>query len=264
MKKYYLIGKGVIDEILIDRVNFLVWRFRIVISVLIGYFLWTALLSKQATISGYNTSLMLTYILFGSIVASFVFNSRSFTIGDDINQGNLSNALLRPYNYFLGVFSSDIADKVINVLFSIIELTILFFILKPPIIFQTNSFILFLTVVAICVSIVMYFFFGLLLGAVGFWSAEVWGPRFIFGVLITLLSGQLFPVDLLPKPLFVIVQFLPFTYLIYFPTKIYLGQLPLQQIVFGLGVGIVWSVILYGCVKIVWKNGLRKYTAQGS
>lgn len=263
MKKYYLVGKGVIDEILIGRVNFLIWRFRLILSVLTMYFLWTALLAKQPVIGGYTASFMLTYIFLAFLVSSFVLNSRSFSIGDDIQQGNLSNYLLKPYNYFLALFSSDMAEKGINVLFAIGEIGILFFILKPPIFLQTNIVLIFFTTIALIGAILIYFMCGLIIGSIGFWSHEVWGPRFIFTVGITVLSGLLFPIDMLPKFLFSIAQFSPFTYLIYFPVKVYLGQLAFHQILFGTGISLGWVIILYYFATVVWRKGLMRYTAEG-
>lgn len=263
MKKYYLIGKGIIDEILMDRINFVIWRFRIVISVLIAYFLWSAVLAKQPIVGNYTHSLLLTYILFASLVGSLIFSTRSFNIGDEINQGNLSNHLLRPYNYFFVLLSSDIADKLMNVLFSICELFILYVIFKPAIFWQLNSIYLFSTILAIIIGMLLFFLFSILLGAVGFWSAEVWGPRFIFGVSVAVFSGQMFPLDMLPKQLLVITQFSPFTYLIYFPVKVYLGQITISQIIFGIVIGFSWIIILYFLAKYIWANGLKHYTAQG-
>jgi ABC-2 type transport system permease protein len=150
-----------------------------------------------------------------------------------------------------------------NFFCAIFEIAILYVILKPSIYWQTNNILLLYTMLAVFLATLLFFLFGLLLGAVGFWSAEVWGPRFIFGIAIAILSGQMFPMDMLPKPLFIATQFLPFTYLIYFPVKIYLGQLPFSQILFGLSVATFWVGCLYFIVRFVWQKGLLQYSAQG-
>lgn len=239
------------------------WRVRVVLQLLTTYFLWLAIIPIEQSLFGYNQSQILTYILGTSIIGSLVIASRSYSIGDDINQGNLSNFLIKPINYFAYWFAKDLGDKAMNLTFSIFELTILFLILKPPIFFQSDPAMLALALAASAVAIIMYFFFNLLLGLVGFWSAETWGPRFLFIIVLGFASGGLFPLDILPSSVFTIAQFLPFTYLMYFPLKIYLGQLAIANIYFGLTIALIWTFILFTAVLIIWNRGLKIYTAQG-
>src|SRR3989344_8219141 len=142
MKKYFLIAKIAWDEMLIYRTSFIMWRVRIILQLLTMYFLWLAILSSDRLLLGYTQSGMLTYILGTSLVTSIVLSSRSYAVGEEINSGNLLNFLIRPINYFTYWFSKDIGDKTLNIIFSIFELIILFFILHPPLFFQTKIFYL--------------------------------------------------------------------------------------------------------------------------
>ena len=263
MKKYLLVARNVWDQTLTYRLNFVMWRVRIVLSMLTMYFLWLALLPENQTILGYTRDLMLTYILGTSIISSVVISNRSYEVGDEINNGNLSNFLLRPINYLSYQFSRDLGDKAMNIVFSITELTVLFMILRPPLFVQTDLGLLSLTVFACVLGMVMYFFINFLLGMIGFWSAEGWAPRFIFVTLLTFFSGGLFPLDILPAPIFSALSYLPFTYLLFFPLKIYLGQLAAGEIIRGLIMSSIWAGVLFLTVKYVWNRGLKMYTAYG-
>lgn len=263
MKAYYFIAQGIIQEILIDRVNFTIWRLRTFISVLTIYFLWAAVLPENTTIGGYSQSVMLTYIFGGSIIASTVFSSRSYALGDTINTGDLSNNLIRPINVLLASFASDIGDKAMNVLFAIAELSILIFLLHPPLFFQTNFLYIGLSLVAIAIAVLLYFFFGVLISCIAFWSSEIWAPRFLFVSIVTFFSGVFFPLDILPHNIYMILQLLPFSYLLYFPLKIYLGDIAISEVVQGLLIESMWVIILFFIVKYIWKKGLIEYTAQG-
>lgn len=263
IRKYWLVAKNTWDEVFAYRLNFAMWRVRTVVQLLTLYFLWLGLLPKGATLLGYTQSVMLTYILGTSLIGSIVLASRSYAVGDDINNGNLSNFLIRPINYFAYWFAKDVGDKAMNICFSVFELTVLFLMLHPPVFFQTNIFYLILSSISIIIAIVLYFFFNLLLGFIGFWSPEVWGPRFIFMILLSFFAGSLFPLDILPKPVFIAFQFLPFSYLLYFPLKIYLGRLTMFEILTGLLTSLVWTFLIYKIVQFVWAKGLRVYTAYG-
>lgn len=263
MEKYILVAKNTWEETLSYRLNFVMWRVRVFLQLITIYFLWFSLLPTQGSIFGYSKNLMLTYIFGTSILSSIVIASRSGEIGDQIHQGQLSNFLLRPINYFYYLFARDIGDKAMNILFSIFELTALFIFIHPPIFLQTNIFFLVAFFLSLIFALLLNFFFNMLLGCVGFWSGEVWAPRFIFSILLTFFAGGLFPLDILPKPLFTLFYFSPFPYLLYFPLKIYLGAFNTTALQNGFIISILWTFILYVIVLFVWKKGLKVYAAEG-
>lgn len=263
MKKYFQIAKNTWDEVTGYRLNFVMWRVRNVLQILTLYFLWSSILSAQTSFLGYDKSNMLTYVLGTSLITSIVLSSRSFDVGDAITSGDLSGFLIRPINYFSYLFAKDIGDKAMNVAFSIVELFILFILLRPPLFIQTNPLLIALACGSALIGVLLYFFFNLLLGFIGFWSSETWAPRFIFTILINFFAGGLFPLDLLPGPAYAIFKLMPFSYLLYFPMKVYLGRLPLPEVIQGIVVSIGWIFIMLYCVKKIWAKGLKVYTAYG-
>ncbi len=150
-----------------------------------------------------------------------------------------------------------------NLCFSTVELILIFIILKPPFFIQTNPFYILPFIFSIILSLFMYFFINFLLGLIGFWSPEIWAPRFIFITLLGFFAGSLFPLDILPRAVYEVLRLLPFTYLLYFPLKIYLGQLSFLEIATGLSVSVFWTFAIYFIVRTVWQKGLKSYTAYG-
>lgn len=263
MQKYIRVAKDAWDEMLTYRLSFLMWRVRNIFQLLTIYFLWNALLPSSASLAGYNRSLMITYVLGTSLMSSIVWSSKTIQVGDDINEGNLSNFLLKPMSYITYWFAKDIGDKTMNVLFSLIELTLFVILFHPPLFLQTNIGILLTTFVTTVLATILYFFLNFLMGLIAFWNPETWAPRFLLFNLMTFFAGNLFPLDILPKPLYLISQLLPFQYMLYFPIKMYLGQLPFMSIVTGLTLSIIWTVLLAQCVRMTWKKGLQSYAAYG-
>ncbi len=263
MHTYFRVFANTWGEVLSYRFNFVMWRFRTVLQLLTMFFLWSALIPASGDLFGYSQSQMLTYILGTSLISSIVMSTRTGEIGDIINTGDLSNYLLKPVSFIKYWFARDLGDKAMNVVFSTIEIGILILLFQPPLFLQTNPVYLLLTIIACLISIIMYFFFNYLLGLFGFWSNEIWGPRFIFWILLGFFAGSLFPLDILPGPVFEVLKLLPFTYLLYFPLKIYLGSLGFSAIFQGLLVSFIWTLILYFAVQYVWKKGLKLYGAEG-
>ena len=98
---------------------------------------------------------------------------------------------------------------------------------------------------------------------IGFWSPEVWAPRFIFYVLVSFFAGSMFPLDILPEPVFNVLKLLPFGYLQFFPLKIYLGQLDFQSIVQGFLITSGWIGLTYAALMLTWNKGIKLYSASG-
>lgn len=263
MKKYWQVVQSTWWEIGTYRFNFVMWRFRMLLQFITVYFLWLAVTPSQGQIFGYSQQLILTYILGTAFVGSIVLSTRTHEIGPNIDSGDLSLFLLRPLNYFKYWFARDMADKAVNIVFVIGELLLVYVIFKPPVFFQTDTAMLVLSLVAICFAIFLNFYIGCLLGLIGFWSPEVWAPRFMYYVLIPFLGGAAFPLDIFPQGFQQVMAVLPFSYMIYFPVKIYLGSLTADQIISGMTVAGLWVILLHCATQFTWLKGLRNYSAQG-
>lgn len=263
MSKYWLVFNNSLSEYFSYRLNFLLWRVRVVISILITYFLWASVFQSQNEVFGYNQSSMLTYILLITFLQGVILSTQTHRVANEIYVGDLSNFLIKPINYIGFNLARDLSDKTINTFFSIIEITLFFFILAPPIVVQTNPFWLFFFILTIFLAAILYFEISLLLSFIGFWSKETWAPRFIFFILITFLAGTYFPLDIFPKPIYNLLQILPFTYIIFFPLKIYLGTISTIELVRGLITVTVWLITLLFLIKHLWQKGLKIYTAEG-
>lgn len=263
LKLYWQIAKNTWDETVTYRTSFILYRLREFLQILSIYFIWAVVVPSNGDFFGYTRSSILTYVLVTAFVSDIVMATRTTQIAAEINEGALTNYLVRPIHYLKYHFARDLGDKAMNIIFSIIELSLIIFLLRPPLQLQTQPMNLLLFVFAVLLAVVLFFFISVLISFIGFWSNEGWGPRFIFYQMITFFSGYLFPLDLLPKPVYDFFSLLPFTYLIFFPVKIYLGQMGMFDIVLGFIIMIFWIFVLYKFTTFVWVKGLRVYTAQG-
>ncbi len=263
MKKYYLVARNTWDQTIAYRLNFVMWRFRVFLSLITTYFLWLTLLPQGKVIGSYTQPTILTYILGGSIVSSIVLSTRVADVAEEITQGDLSNYLTRPVNYIGYYFAKDIGDKGMNILFSLFEITIFFLIVHPPFSFPPHYVNTIEFIIAMLVAIFINFSINMMLSFIGFFSSETWAPRFIYYILLSFFAGSLFPLDIFPHWLYILLTVLPFSYLIYTPMKLYLGQLSLSSAMLALSIALAWAIILYFCVQILWKKGLKQYSAEG-
>lgn len=263
MNKYFRLIKISWDNGLVYRLNFLMWRIRLILGLLTAYFLWTAVFAGPDTLFGYSQSAMITYILIASLIQSLVLSTRSIDLAGIINSGDLSNILTKPINNFWYWLSRDIADKILNLIFAAAELTILYFLLRPPLVLPPLIPLILLVLLILPLSTFLYYLINYLFGLLGFWTPEVWAPRFLLFVILQFVAGSLFPLDVLPQSIQKIIFFTPFPYLIFFPTQLYLGKLTGPAVTTGILASVFWIVVFTLIVKITWNKGLKNYGAEG-
>ena len=263
MKIYLQIIKDTWEEYMVYRLNFFLWRVRMVMQILVVYFLWWAIFSNRQVFAGYTESMMLTYILLSSVVRTIVLSTTTMEIEDIINEGNLSNHLVRPFSFFSYYIARDTGDKLLNLLCSVVEVAALLLILRPPIFIQGSPLVIVGAFAAAGLGMVLYFLYNMIFGFMGFWTQDVWAPRFLSFVIMEFLAGSIFPLDILPKTLFLISKSLPFYYFLYFPLGIYLGKITGWDLVYGFAGAFLWVGIFAIAVRYLWRKGLRAYTAEG-
>lgn len=262
MKKYYLIVQNTINEYLAYALNFVMWRTRVILRLLVVYFLWSAIFSQNKTVLGYQQNEILTYILLVPLISSIITGSKS-DIGAEINHGNLSNYLLKPLSSFKYWFTKDLADKMLNICFSLVEIVFLYVLLKPDLFLQTDPLNIIFFAICLLLSMILFFFINNSLGFLAFWTTDYWGPRFLILVVQEFLAGGMFPLDILPKPLFTFSLVTPFPYLAYFPLSVYLGKHDWFFVAWGIIITIFWIIFFHQLSMLLWRRGLIKFSAEG-
>ena len=266
MGKYWSIFKISFEQEFAYRLNFILWRVRNVFQILLTYFLWsTVFMNPGVQIFGYDRAKILTYVFGIMIVRALVLSARAMDVSGDVARGDLSNYLLKPMSYFKYWFTRDISSKVLNLIFATVEFSLLFVILKPPFLFQSNIVILFAFLITIILAILIYFSLLFIISSIPFWAPELgWGSHFLVTfVMIEAFSGALFPINILPLTLQSIAMASPFPYLIYFPVEVYLGNISGAGLIGGLMIATAWAGVLMLTMNFIWQRGLKVYQAIG-
>ena len=102
------------------------------------------------------------------------------------------------------------------------------------------------------------------LSLVAFWITRVGAINQTYFVLMLFLSGQIAPLTLLPFPVQIVADILPFRWIIGFPVELLLGRLTLFETLIGLGAQVTWLLISFVLLRIIWRGGIRVYSAVGA
>lgn len=248
-------------EYFVYRLNFILWRFRVVLNLLLPLFLWSAVFDKNAVIGNYNKTTFVSYLLYGNLIATFVFGTRTFDISSDINDGRIINTLLKPISFFKYYLAKEMADKAVNLFFAIFEILFLIWLFKLHIVRPNNLFIFLIIFIN---GVLISYFINLSLSFIGFWTTEVWPIRFIFTVLLFFVAGNYFPLDILPPAIYKAVLLTPFPYMFYLPAKILINQqLTISNLFPQLSLSYLWLFGSYLLARLVWKSGIKSFSFWG-
>jgi ABC-2 type transport system permease protein len=118
-------------------------------------------------------------------------------------------------------------------------------------------------IVSLLLGFLIGFFFEATLGMAGFWFLEVSSLLWVVNTLNFFVSGHMFPLDLLGEPWATILKMLPFQYMAYFPAAVFLGKVQSMDLVRGLLWELFWAVSFIVLTRMLYRLGLRRYSAFG-
>ncbi len=262
MRKYWVLTKVAWENGLVYRASILMWRFRQFLSTIMALTLWTVIFGTTESAFAYNQQEMITYIFLAAFLQSAIIATALNGLANTVYSGTLSQYLVKPVNLFAYFATEELADKVKNVGFLIVETAILFLIFQP-VIFLPGAATLAVFLLWMLGGIALNFLVTLLFGAFGFWSPDVWGPRFLFFLIISFTAGKLFPLDILPEIIQKIIFLTPFPYFAFMQTQLFLEKLSPGELLAHSAAMIFWVVLFGVLVKWVWSRGLRNYASAG-
>lgn len=264
--KYWFVFKITWIEKLVYRVNFSLEILSGIFSSLIVVFLWMAIYRSAGKdiIGGYSVGEMVTYLLGGGLINSFILTTaENQETSQSIQDGTLSSLLIKPINPYAIWFSRDLGSKAFLVMLGLLGyLTVFFFFRDYLILFPDLGHFLYFLLSLILAALLQFFIFeGLNL--LSFWIENTYGIRFTMRVIMEVVGGAIIPLSFFPQILQEIFMFLPFPFLIYLPMRIYLGKITLDQVSLELLKEGGWILGLVLFNRMLWKRGVRQYVSMG-
>ncbi len=246
------------------RANLLMYLLYWLVSPIIYLAVWTSIANQKGSVNGFTANDFITYYMVLLICDQVTSNIVIHTFGYKIQDGTLSGELVRPIHPMLtNGLINNIAFKALTMMGLTPIWIILYFLYKPDF-----SSMMLRNILLALPAMILAFFIGYLLSAsitsLAFWTTRVYSIHEFYFALILLFSGQFVPLTLMPKVVQDIAQYLPFQLLIYFPIQLILGKLSAQQIAQGYVMSLIWLGISGLLFYLVWRNGVKRYSAVGA
>ena len=261
MKKYIIIALNQATVNLQYKFNTAITLISRTIPIFMSYFLWTNIYKSMngSKVGNYTRSQMVTYIILVNLT-NFLFNFRHMReLGKQIQEGTLTTLLLRPLSILNQSFATFIGDKFFIIIVYLSGILIYGFLgyFKDMLYFAE-------VVMFMVLCFVMFFYLLSFLSTIGFWLIEVWPIQVIILGVYSLFSGSYFPLDLLPKGMYSILKYNPFSLIGFVSVRTIQGMFSHKEMAVYILVTVLWMVILRIGYEKAFRRGLKRYEGVGA
>jgi ABC-2 type transport system permease protein len=221
---------------------------------------WSTIARQQGgSIDGYTAGTFAAYYIVWTLVRNMNIVFTPFGWEERIREGRLSAQLVRPVHpihYDLGLFAGW---KVVVIVLWVPIAAVLSLIFRPvldPSVAQVATFAVAIWGAYLIRSLLLW-----MLGMITFWTTRVSAIFEVYFALELLLSGRLLPVALMPAWVQDLANYLPFESTFGFPITSLVGPITDRELLEGLLRQAVWITIGAIGVNLMWRRGVKAYTA---
>jgi ABC-2 type transport system permease protein len=246
------------------RTEALLWLVLEMISLLLLLVVWKSIYQAGSSFGGYSLGQILTYYFLTNIVNGVTATHFEAWRVREIREGKIDYFLTKPLAFPLMIFLESIGDKLLYIclllpLYFVLWLGLAAVLPIAPVVMSVQSIATF--------GLLMLFGFvvecllGICIVMLGFWFEGSEGLEHFKWLFVTLFSGWLVPLTLMPGWLRAITAVLPFQYIYALPIGVLQGtaSVHLKDVAAMLGT----LLVLLLCVQFLWRRGIRQYASAG-
>lgn len=245
------------------RGSAVMWSLTGFLTQLMALSLWSAVARENGgVVGGYSQGDLVTYFVCSQLVILFTGSWAAWKMMMGIRNGTLSAELLRPIPPFVGWWTEIYGFKLVMAAIQVPALLVASLLLGATV--PEGGLTMLLAPVAIALTMAMRYAIEICLGSTCFWLTDLRGVAGTWFLAFLLLSGSFAPIALMPPTLRTIAEYSPFYYLLGFPIDLATGRLDGADAAFGFAMQVGWMAVACGLAVVLWKRGLRRYSAVGA
>lgn len=263
-----------LEERLVYRGDFILGTLMRFLPIVTQMFLWTAVYaaSSRADIAGYSRDDIVAYYLLTMLTRAFSsMPGLAGGIARSVRDGSVKKYLVQPVDYVSFLLAARVAHKLVYYAMAALPFAGVFWLCRGYFPTAPDAVTIAACVASLLLSFLLGFFMEATLGMLGFWFMEV--SSIVFGYMLVqyLLSGHMFPIDMLAgiptglpgTSVADVVRWMPFEYTAYFPAAVWLGKVRGVELARALAIEAAWVAVMVVACRVTWWRGTRRYSAFG-
>jgi ABC-2 type transport system permease protein len=225
----------------------------------IQWVLWYALfkLGGAKQIAGMTYIDAIHYTLASLMFSQIRGGDTDFELQEMIRSGQLSNYLLKPVEVTKFVYIRGVAPKLFIAGFALLAgIAAAYWIGLSPV-RMIGAMLLAL------LGNIIHYQIGASLATVAFYWEEAYSVLMVKNMVVSLLSGELIPLNLFPESLQWIWKSTPFYLFVFGPAQYALGRWSNAEFLQQLGIAGLWMIVCGVMVRFLWGLGIKRYLSLG-
>ncbi len=263
--KYLKVFDIGLQNTFVYRWNFLLRALFGVVPLIGTVFIWRAIFEQRnESIAGYDFRAMIFYFLLTLLVENLITPTEDeWQIAADIRDGRISSFLTKPINYLGYRLSLYGSYRILYTAVTALPVALIFFFLRDYLQLPRDPLTWIAFPLSLFMAAMIQFFIAYSLAMLAFWILEISTVVFILYSFEYFLSGQVFPLDIMPAWLQGFIHWSPFTYEIFFPVQVYMERVHGSELLSGLAIQAIWVLLMWMLSTTLWNRGVRQYQAVG-
>jgi ABC-2 type transport system permease protein len=245
------------------RASLMIWLIGNVLEPLIYLVVWsTVARSTGGPVGGYGARDFAAYYIVLMLVNQMTFTWVMYEFDYRIREGTFSADLLHPIHPIHADIAENLSSKAVSLPFMIAAAAGLTALFHP--VFKLTPLAAAAFVPALVLAFLVRFLVDWTVALAAFWTTRVTAINQIHYMAVLFFSGQIAPLTVLPRPLQIAANVLPFRWTVGFPVELLLGRLSAAQVWTGFAVQAAWLLAAALLVKFAWRASVKRYSAVGA
>lgn len=227
-------------------------------------FVWSSVFQSTDSIQDFTLSDLVFYYLLTALLIMLTASHFEEWRVNEIREGKIDKYLIQPVGYIKHILAGFMSGKIVFALLNLPVFllftyfcTLIFDITLPSLTFSN----IIPMIILIGFAFIFNFCLALMIVLLGFWLENAENLEHFKWLLVSLLSGQILPIDLMPETLQKITWALPFKYLIGIPGMVALNKYDL--VIFDYLYMLVTLGLSTLLLAFIWHKAKYKYSSIG-
>jgi ABC-2 type transport system permease protein len=244
------------------RVQSVLWLLLAIVRPIVFLAAWSAAAASQGgQIGAFEAADFAAYYVALTLVGQLTNAWEAYDFEYEVRNGKLSPKLLRPVHPVHYLVVGNIVWKLVTLPALVPALVLIAWSFHAH--FETQPWQVALFVPSVLLAAALRFLISAILGTFAFWTTRIHALMSFYDRLTFLLAGQIAPLALLPGPLQALAYLLPFGYMLGVPADLLRGG-PDPATALTLMAGqAAWVAVVWVIYAVVWRVGLRQFSAVG-
>lgn len=265
LRKYLKVFEIGLQNTFVYRWNFFLRSMFGLIPLAGTILIWQRLFQERGEdIGSYSAGRMIFYFLLILLAENLVSPTEDeWQIASDIREGNINAMLSKPVDYMAYRAALFLSSRLLYTGITILPVAGALFIFRKNIELPPDALTWALTLFSLISAAAIQFFIAFSLAMMAFWILEISTIVFLLYSFEYYLCGKMFPLNVMPEWVQAVMQWLPFTYELYFPVAIFMGEVQGDALWKGLAIQTGWVGVTFIAARRMWAAGVKRYESVG-